>query len=72
MLPRRFEDEPEFFAQGAGAEEEDHHQRVREAHFGAVDGAVAEGFEEDQGLLVGGVEEDVAFEGLLLSSLVAE
>ena len=52
MLARRFEDEPELFAHGAVPEEEDHYQRVREAHFCAVDGAVAEGFEEDEGLFV--------------------
>ena len=63
VLPRRFEDEPEFFAQGAGAEEEDHYEGVGEADFGAVDGAIAQGFEEGEGLVVGGVEEDVAFEG---------
>ena len=63
VLPRRFEDEPEFLAEGAGAEEEDHYEGVGEADFGAVDGAIAQGFEEGEGLVVGGVEEDVAFEG---------
>ena len=52
MLPRGFEDEPELLAQGAGAEEEDHHHSMRKADFGAVDGAIAEGFEEDEGLFV--------------------
>jgi hypothetical protein len=32
---------------------------VREADFGTVDGAVAEGFEQDEGLFILRVEEDV-------------
>ena len=59
MLPSSFEDEPEFLSYGAGAEEEDHDQGVREADFGAVDGAVAQGFEQDEGLFILRVEEDV-------------
>ena len=62
MLPRGFEDEPEFLADGAGAEEEDHDEGVREADFGAVDEAVAECFEEDEGLMVARVEYDFALE----------
>ena len=65
MLSGRFEDEPEFLAHGAGAEEEDHDEGVGEAHFGAVDGAIADGFEEDEGLVVGGVEDDLALEVFL-------
>ena len=46
MLARGFEDEQQFLAHGAGAEEEDHDESVGEADFGAVDGAVAGGFED--------------------------
>ena len=63
MLSGCFVDEPEFLAHGAGAEEEDHDEGVREAHFGAVDGAIAERFEEDERLLVFGVEEDIFLDG---------
>ena len=55
MLSGCFVDEPEFLAHGAGAEEEDHDEGVREAHFGAVYGAIAQRFEEDERLLVFGV-----------------
>jgi len=36
-----------------------------EADFGAVDGAIANGFEEDERLVVVGVEDDLAFDVLL-------
>lgn len=58
MLPRRSEYHLDLLLQGAGSEEEDHDQSVGEAHFGAVDGAIADGFEEDEGLFVFGVEDD--------------
>ena len=66
MLPCGFEDEPELFTHGAGAEEEDHDESVREADFGAVDGAIADGFEEDERLLVLWVEDDFALDVVLL------
>jgi hypothetical protein len=59
VLPGGLEDEPELLAHGAGAEEEDHDEGVGEADFGAVNGAVAEGFEQDEGLFILRVEEDV-------------
>lgn len=65
MLPRRFVDEPELLTDGAGAEEEDHDHGVGKADFGAVDEAIADGFEEDEGLMVGWVEDDFAFDLLL-------
>lgn len=58
MLTCRFENEPELFADGAGAEEHDHDEGVWEADFGAVDEAIADGFDEDEGLVVFGVEDD--------------
>ena len=57
-MPRRFEDEVELFAQGAGAEEEDHDKGVGKAHFGAVDGAIAGGFDDGEERLEGRVEDD--------------
>lgn len=41
------------------------YQGVWEADFCAVDGAIAEGFEQDEGLFVFGVEEDFALESRL-------
>ena len=40
-----------------------------EADFGAVDEAIADGFEEDEGVVVGGVEEDLFY--LLLYGMSA-
>jgi len=65
VLPRGFEDEPEFLSEGAGAEEEDHDESVGKADFGAVDEAIADGFEEDEGVVEARVK-DYAFELLLL------
>jgi len=65
VLPCRFEDEPEFFPEGAGAEEENHDEGVGKADFGAVDEAIADGFEEDEGVVEARVE-DYALELLLL------
>lgn len=48
VLPRGFEDEPDLFPHGAAAEEENHDESVGEAHFGAVDGAIAGGFQDGQ------------------------
>jgi hypothetical protein len=69
VLPCRFEDEPELLTNGSGAEEEDHDEGVREADFGAVDGAIADGFEKDERLVVFGVEDDFAFDVVLVMSL---
>lgn len=44
--------------EGTGAEEKDHDQRVRETDFCAVDEAIADGFEEGEGSVVGRVEDD--------------
>ena len=62
VLPRRLEDEPELLTNGAGAEEEDHDEGVGEADFGAVDQPIANGFEEDEGLLVLRIQDDFALE----------
>lgn len=35
------------------------HQRVREADFGAVDDAIAQGLDEDEEVVVAGVEDDL-------------
>lgn len=64
VLPRRSEYHLGLLLQGAGPEKEDHDQGVGEAHFGAVDGAIADGFEEDEGLFVFGVEDDALEGGL--------
>ena len=48
MLSRRLVHQPEFFPHRARAEQEDHHQGMREADFCAVDGAVAGGFENGE------------------------
>ena len=70
MLPSCFEDEPQLLSHWTRAEEEDHDQRVWEADLGAVDGAIADGFEEDEGLLVRRIEEDFAFNITLLTRSV--
>lgn len=62
MLARSFIYEGQLFAHCTGAEEEDHDEGVGEADFGAVDQTVADGFEEDEGLVVGRVEEDFALD----------
>lgn len=53
-----FEDEEEFLAEGAIAEEEDHNEGVREADFGAVDEAVAGTFEDGEDRVEGGGHDD--------------
>lgn len=53
------EDERDLGAEAAVPEEEDHDERVREAHFGAVDEAIAEGFDEREEVVVAGVEDDL-------------
>lgn len=64
MLACGFEDEGDFFAYCAGAEEEDHDEGVGEADFGAVDGAIADSFEEGEGGFVLRVEDDFLEGGL--------
>lgn len=64
MLLRRFKDHLNLLLDGTGPEEEDHDEGVREAHFRAVDGAITDGFEEDERLLVLGVEDDALEGGL--------
>jgi hypothetical protein len=54
----RFEDELDLFAEGSGAEEEDHDEGVWEAHLGAVHDAVADTLEEREDVMVGWVEDD--------------
>ena len=58
MRPGRFEDERDLLSEGAAPEEEDHYQGVGEADFGAVDGAVAGGFEDGEEGVEGRVGED--------------
>lgn len=65
MLSCRFVDEPELFSHRAGAEEKDHDEGVGEADFGAVDEAIADGFEEDERLVIGWVEDDLALDVFL-------
>ena len=62
MLSCGFEREPELLPYRARAEEEDHDEGVREADFGAVNCAIPYGFEEDQGLLVGRIQDDLALQ----------
>ena len=59
MLPCGFVDELDLLLHGAGPEQEDHDQRVREADFGAVDEAIADGFDEHERVVVLGIEDDV-------------
>ena len=63
VLPSCFIDEPKLLTHSAGTEEEDHDEGVGEAHFGSVDGAIAECFEEDERLLIFRVEQDVLLNG---------
>ena len=57
MLTCGFEDQEKLFSYGrVGAEEEHHDEGVWEADFGAVDEAIADGFEEDEGIMEAGVE----------------
>jgi hypothetical protein len=42
----------------SGSEEENHHERMREPDFAAVDGAVARGFDDGEDIVVFGVEDD--------------
>ena len=70
MLPCCLEDEPELLTKGAGAEEKDHDEGMRKTDFGAVDGAIADGFEKDERLMVFGVEDDLALDVAL--SIVLE
>lgn len=50
--------EVDLLAHGAGAEQEDHDEGMREAHLGAVDGAVACALDDGQQVAVRRVEED--------------
>lgn len=70
VLACGFVDEVDLFAQGAGAEEEDHDQGVGKAHFGAVDCAITDGFDEGERCFVLGVEDDGFKGGLGEVSLV--
>ena len=54
MRSCRFEDEFYLLAECARAEEEDHDEGVGEAHFGAVDSAVAGRFEDAEEGVEGG------------------
>lgn len=67
MLPRSLNYEREFLSKGAGAEEEDHDKRVREADFCAIDGAVAGAFEDSEVFCICGVQDYLSY-WLLLSS----
>ena len=58
VLAGGLEDEPAFGAEGAGAEEEDHDEGVGEAHFCAVDDAIADAFDEGEDVVVLRVEDD--------------
>lgn len=62
MQFRSLEDEAEFFAHTAGAEQEDHDEGVGEADFGAIDEAVADCLDEGERGMVAGVE-DYALQG---------
>jgi hypothetical protein len=59
MLSSSFVDQPNLFPYGAGPEEEYHNQGVWEAHFCAVDEAIADGFDEDERLVVARVEDEL-------------
>lgn len=50
--------EVDLLAHGAGSEQEDHDEGVREAHLGAVDGAVARALDDGQQVAVRRVEEN--------------
>lgn len=57
MQTRRFVDCQQLFADGAGAEEEDHDEGVWETDFGSVDGAIADGFDQGERGVVFGIED---------------
>lgn len=65
VLPRGLEDEPQLLSKGAASEEEDHDEGMGEADFRPVDGAIADGLEEDEGLFVSWIEEDLALDVIL-------
>lgn len=69
VLAGRAQDEPGLLAQAALPEEEDHHKRVREAHFAAVHDAIADALDEGEDVVVAGVEDD-ALEGVLGQSVL--
>lgn len=64
MVPRGAQHERQLLPEGAGAEEEDHDERVGEADFGAVDGAVAGRLEQGEDIVVGRVADDLLEGGL--------
>jgi hypothetical protein len=64
MVPRRAQDQACFLTERPRAEEEDHDEGVGEAHFRAVDGAVARCFEEREDVVVGWVFDDGFERGL--------
>jgi hypothetical protein len=62
---RGAEDEVDLLPEGARAEEEDHDEGVREAHLGAVDGAVARSLHDGQQVMVRRVEDHPLDGGLV-------
>lgn len=64
MRPRRPEDQVDLLAHGARPEQEHHDERMREAHLGPVDGAIAGALDDGEEVVVGGIGED-ALDGRL-------
>lgn len=62
MLPGRFEYDPCPFADGAASEEKDHDEGMGKANFRAINQAIANRFEEDEGLFVSWIEDDFALD----------
>lgn len=70
MRARGAEDEVDLLPKGARAEEEDHDEGVREAHLGAVDGAVARSLYDGQQVMVRRVEDHPLDGGLVKFKLI--
>jgi hypothetical protein len=62
---RGAKDEVDLLPKASRAEQEDHDERVREAHLCSVDGAIARALDDGEEVLVRRVEDD-AFQGFLL------
>jgi hypothetical protein len=64
MRPCRAKHEVGFLSERPRAEQEYHHQRMREPHLGSIDGAIARALDDGEEVAVRGVE-DYAVEGFL-------
>lgn len=58
MLFRGLQHEPDLLSKRSLSEQKDHDQRMREADFGSVDGAIAGGFDDGEERGEVGVQND--------------